>query len=120
MSGTRDRLGRQGAAAAALLAGLIGVIVLAVGFTALLDDALEGDGVAEIDQPAAHWLATHREGWLNTSLTLLHPYGRPTGTDDLATVPASAAWRIRSPAMEQERERERERGGEPSLWVASQ
>ena len=67
----RDRLGRPGAVVAALSAGLIAVMVLAVGFTALLDDALEGDGIAQIDQPAVAWLAAHREGWLNTTLALL-------------------------------------------------
>lgn len=97
MSGMRDRLGREGAAAAALLAGLIGVMVLAVGFTALLDDALEGDGVAQIDEPAAQWLATHREGWLNTSLTLLTHLGDPPAqTIWLIVVCTVAASRARS------------------------
>ena len=92
-----DRLGRRGVAAAALLAGLLGVMVLAVGFTALLDDALEGDGVAQIDRPAASWLATHREGWLNTSLTVLTHLGDPAAqTIWLTVVCAVAAWRARS------------------------
>lgn len=85
MAGIRDRLGRRGAAAALLLAGLIAVMVLAVGFTALLDDALEGDGIAQFDEPVVAWLATHREGWLNTALTLVTHLGDP---------PAQAIWLI--------------------------
>lgn len=97
MSGMRDRLGRHGAAGAVLLAGLVAVMVLALGFTALLDDALEGDGVAQIDQPAAQWLATHREDWLNTGLTRLTHLGDPPALAIwVVVVCAVAAWRARS------------------------
>ena len=77
MSAMRDRWGRQGAAAAALLAGLLAVMMLAFGFTALLDDALDGDGIAQFDEPVVAWLATHREAWLNTTLTLVTHLGDP-------------------------------------------
>lgn len=97
MSAARDRLGRDWSAAAALMAGLVAVMVFAVGFTALLDDALEGDGLARIDEPAARWLATHREGWLNSSLTLITHLGdAPIQTLWLTLVCAVAAWRARS------------------------
>lgn len=97
MSGMRDRLGRPGAVVAALLAGLIAVMVLAVGFTALLDDALEGDGIARIDQPAVAWLAAHREGWLNTTLALLTHLGDPAAQAIwLIVVCTVCAWRARS------------------------
>lgn len=97
MTAMRDRLGRQWAAAAALLAGLIAVMVLAVGFTALLDDALEGDGIAQFDEPAVAWLATHREGWLNATLTLVTHLGDPPAqTIWLIVVCTLCAWRSRS------------------------
>lgn len=97
MSAARDRLGRDWSAAAALMAGLVAVMVFAVGFTALLDDALEGDGLARIDEPAARWLATHREGWLNSSLTLITHLGdAPIQALWLTLVCAVAAWRARS------------------------
>lgn len=81
----------------ALLAGLSVVVALAVGFTEVLEDVLEGDGVAGIDQPAARWLATHRDLWLTTTL---REFGRAPGVVVLAAVAvvtiAAAAWRSRS------------------------
>ena len=97
MSAMRGRLGRQGAAAAALLAGLIAVMMLAVGFTALLDDALDGDGIARFDEPVVAWLATHREAWLNITLTLVTHLGDPAPqTIWVIVVCAVCAWRSRS------------------------
>ncbi|MCB1290225.1 MAG: phosphatase PAP2 family protein [Mycobacterium sp.] len=97
VSMARDRLGRDWSAVLALMAGLVSVMVFAVGFTALLDDALEGDGFARIDEPAAQWLATHREGWLNNSLTLITHLGdAPTQALWLTIVCAVAAWRAHS------------------------
>lgn len=97
VSGMRGRLGRHGTAAVALLGGLIAVAALAVGFTTLLEDVLEGDGVALIDKPAAQWLANHREGWLTTGLTVVTHAGGPAGqTIWLIAVCAAAAWRARS------------------------
>jgi hypothetical protein len=60
----RSRLGISGAAAAAGGVGLLVVGALAVAFTALLDDVLEGEGFAQFDNPIAQWLAGHREAWL--------------------------------------------------------
>ena len=97
MSAMRDRLGHRGAAAMALLAGLIAVMMLAVGFTALLDDALDGDGIAQFDKPVVAWLATHREAWLNTTLTLVTHLGDPAAqTMWMIVVCAVCAWHSRS------------------------
>lgn len=71
----RDRLGISGVALAAGVAGLLGVGVLAIGFTDLLDDVLEGDGAAAFDDPVAHWLADHREVWLTNALLALTRLG---------------------------------------------
>ena len=48
----------------ALLLGSAVVAALAAGFTEVLEDVLEGEGIAGIDQPAAGWLASHRDLWL--------------------------------------------------------
>ena len=97
MSAMGDRLGRQGAAAAALLAGLLAVIVMAFGFTALLDDALDGDGIAQFDKPVVAWLTTHREVRLNTTLTLVTHLGDPAAqTIWVIVVCAVCAWHSRS------------------------
>lgn len=97
LSAARKRLGRDVSTAAILLSGLMAVLAFAVGFSALLDDALEGDGFALIDEPAAQWLANHREGWLNTSLTAVTHLGDAiTQALWLALVCAVAAWRARS------------------------
>lgn len=55
------RVGMSGATLAAAMLGLVTAAVLAVGFTAVLDDVLEGEGIAQFDDPIAHWLAAHRE-----------------------------------------------------------
>ena len=97
LSAARKRLGRDVSTAAILLSGLMAVLAFAVGFSALLDDALEGDGFALIDEPAAQWLANHREGWLNTSLTAVTHLGDAiTQALWLALVCAVATWRARS------------------------
>jgi undecaprenyl-diphosphatase len=81
----------------ALLAGFAVVVALAAGFTAVLEDVLEGDGIAGIDQPAARWLATHRDLWLTATLRVI------TGAGGIAVLAAVvvltivvAVWRCRS------------------------
>jgi membrane-associated phospholipid phosphatase len=81
----------------ALLVGFAVVVALAAGFTAVLEDVLEGDGIAGIDQPAARWLATHRDLWLTATLRVI------TGAGGIAVLAAVAvltvaaiAWRRRS------------------------
>jgi undecaprenyl-diphosphatase len=71
----RARLGVNGVALVALLLGLGVVVALAVGFTALLDDVLEGEGLAQFDDPAAIWLAGHRELWLTNVLLVVTRIG---------------------------------------------
>ena len=97
MSAMRGRWGRQGAAAMALFVGLLAVLLLAVGFTALLDDALDGDGIAQFDEPVVAWLATHREAWLNITLTLVTHLGDPAAqTLWMIVVCAVCVWHSRS------------------------
>jgi undecaprenyl-diphosphatase len=79
------RLGLHGAAVVGLLAGLVAVGAAAVGFTDLLDDVLDGEGIAVFDEPAAAWLAGHREAWLTTVLMALTRLGE---------VDAQAVWLV--------------------------
>ncbi len=78
-SSLRARLRVEEIAGSALLAGLVAVLLMGIGFTALLDDVLEGDGVARIDQPAAHGLAVLRDRWLTELLVLVTQIGGPVG-----------------------------------------
>lgn len=71
----RARLGISTVAMALAAAGLLLVGVLAVGFTALLDDVLEGEGIVRFDDPIAGWLAGHRELWLTKLLLALTRLG---------------------------------------------
>ncbi len=104
----RDRFGDRGRALArrlpasevagvALLLGLAVVVMLAVGFTEVLDDVLEGDGIAVIDHPVTRWLAAHRDLWLTTVLRAITVAGGPLFLVALA-LPISlvAGWRCRS------------------------
>ena len=78
----RARLGISGMAMVAGGAGLLVVGALAVGFTALLDDVLEGEGFAQFDDPIAQWLAGHRE----PSLTKVFLAVSRLGNTDAQTV----------------------------------
>lgn len=104
----RDRIGDRGRALArrlpvseiagvALLLGLAVVVMLAVGFTEVLDDVLEGDGIAVIDHPVTRWLAVHRDLWLTAVLRVITHAGGPLFLAALA-LPISlvAGWRCRS------------------------
>lgn len=93
----RTRLGISGVAMAAGVAGLALVGGLAVGFAALLDDVLEGEGVAQFDEPIAHWLAGHREVWLTELLLAVTRLGNADAqTIWLVLVVAAAAAAARS------------------------
>lgn len=104
----RDRIGDRGralarrlpaseVAAVALLLGLVAVVVLAVGFTEVLDDVLEGDGIAEVDHPVSRWLAAHRDLWLTTALRAVTVGGDPRFLAALALpIAVAAGWRCRS------------------------
>ena len=70
---------------AAGVAGLFVVGALAVGFTALLDDVLEGEGIAQFDDPISSWLAGHREVWLTKVLL---------GVTRLGNVDAQTVWLV--------------------------
>ena len=78
-----------------LLVQLAVVVALADGFTEILDDVLEGDGIAGIDRPAAEWLGTHRDPWLTTVLLIVTAVGGPTGLAVLTVLISSvvAFWR---------------------------
>lgn len=91
------RLGVSEVAGVALLLGLGVVVALAVGFTEVLDDVLEGDGIAGFDQPMTRWLATHRDLWLTTALRVVTVAGSPLFLAAVALpISGVAGWRCRS------------------------
>jgi undecaprenyl-diphosphatase len=63
-----NRLSVDVVAAVGLLLGLGVVAALGLAFAKVLDDVLEGDGVNGLDDPAARWLATHRDLWLSNAM----------------------------------------------------
>ena len=77
-----DRLGRRGGCGGALPAGLLGVMVLAVGFAACSTTRSKVTAWPRSTGPRRAG-SYHREGWLNTSLTVLTHLGdqrrRPSG-----------------------------------------
>lgn len=96
-SSLRARLRLQGIAGVALIAGLVVVTLMAVGFTDLLDDVLEGDGAAVVDHRSARWLAQHRDVWSTQVLVPITHWGGPAGQAVwLVLVSALAAVRGRS------------------------
>lgn len=93
----RARLGLNGVALLVMLLGLVLVVALAIGFTALLEDVLDGGGLAQFDDAGAHWLAGHRESWLTAALLVITRMGN-TGwqTAVMALVCAFTAFRGRT------------------------
>jgi len=73
----RHRVGVEATALLALLLGLGLAMLVGLGSTVLLEDVLEGEGLAEFDEPAARWLAANREPWLTSSLLVLTRMGDP-------------------------------------------
>ena len=91
------RFSVDGVAGVALFVGLAVVVALAAGFAEVLEDVLDGEGVAVIDQPSARWLAAHRDPWLTTTLRTITAAGSPAVLAALtALVAAAVAWRRRS------------------------
>lgn len=84
-------------AGAALLVGLAVVIALAVSFSEVLEDVLEGDGIAGIDPPVTRWLAAHRELWLTAALRAVTVAGGPLFLTAVAfPISVAAGYRSRS------------------------
>ena len=104
----RELLGARGSALAhrlpayevagiALLVGSAVVVALAAGFTAVLEDVLEGDGITGIDQPATGWVATHRDLWMTAALRVVTEAGGPVPLAALAALTCAAVvWRRKS------------------------
>lgn len=91
------RLPADEVAGVALLLGFVVVAAVAVGFTEVLEDVLEGDGIAGIDRPAARWLAGHRDLWLTATLRAVTVGGDPLFLTALALpISVLAGWRCRS------------------------
>ena len=65
------------AASVTLVIGAAGVAVMAAGFSEVLGDVLDGDGIAGVDRPAAEWMAVHRDLWLTTALRVVTAAGDP-------------------------------------------
>lgn len=78
----------------ALLAGFVVVAGLAAAFTEILEDVLVGDGINGVDEPAARWLAGHRELWLTAALKAITLLGNSSTVAVVAVlVTAVVVWR---------------------------
>jgi undecaprenyl-diphosphatase len=103
-----ERLGERGSALArrfsvdevaglALLTGLVVVAGLAAAFAEVLEDVLEGEGIAAIDEPASRWLAGHRDPWLTAALKIVTTLGNPGSLAVIMTLACGiAVWRSRT------------------------
>lgn len=84
-------------AGVSLLVGSALIAAMAAGFTEVLEDVLDGDGIAGVDRPASGWLAAHRDLWLTTIMRAITLVGGPFPLAALAFLTCvAAAWRCRS------------------------
>jgi membrane-associated phospholipid phosphatase len=85
------------AAGLTLTLGVATVLALGVGFGELLDNVLEGEGIAVADRPVVQFLAAHRQPWLITAAQVISDMGSPVGAAATAVVVGVAlAWVRRS------------------------
>ncbi len=97
--------GRLGISLIALAGGLVSlalVALLAVGFTDLLDDVLDGGGLAQFDVPIVNWIADHREAWLTDVLLVITRIGNTVTQTIIITmvaIGAAVAARSRLPVV---------------------
>jgi undecaprenyl-diphosphatase len=80
------RLAPGEAAGLTLTLGLAAVLMLGMGFGQLLDNVLEGDGVAVADRPVLRFLVTHRQPWTITAARVITDVGSPAGAAVTAVV----------------------------------
>jgi membrane-associated phospholipid phosphatase len=80
------RLAPGGAAGLTLTLGVAAVLALGVGFGQLLDNVLDGDGVAVADRPVLRFFAAHREPWSITAARVITDVGSPVGVAVTALV----------------------------------
>jgi membrane-associated phospholipid phosphatase len=85
------------AAGLTLTLGVATVLALGVGFGELLDNVLDGEGIAVADRPVVQFLAAHRQPWLITVARVITDMGSPVGAAVTAVVVGVAlAWIRRS------------------------
>ncbi|HKR50199.1 MAG TPA: phosphatase PAP2 family protein [Pseudonocardiaceae bacterium] len=91
------RFTRGEAAGLTLTLGVAAVLTLGVGFGELLDNVLDGEGVAVADRPVVQFLTAHREPWSITTAQVITGLGSPVGAAVTAVVVGVAlAWVRRS------------------------
>lgn len=73
----RQWVGVEATAMVGLILGLGVAMLLSLGSTVVLEDVLDGEGWAELDEPAARWLAANREPWLTSALIIATRMGDP-------------------------------------------
>ncbi|WUI67616.1 hypothetical protein OHQ90_34650 [Nocardia sp. NBC_00403] len=85
------------AAPVTMAIGAAAMCSLAAVFAEILDNVLDGDGIAFVDGPVATWLATHRDPGFTGVMRILTQLGSPLVlVVVMGLVSAVAAWRSRS------------------------
>jgi len=85
------------AAGLTLTLGVATVLALGVSFGELLDNVLEGEGIAVADRPVLRFLAEHRQPWSVTAARVISDIGSPVGAAVTAVVVGVAlSWARRS------------------------
>lgn len=85
------------AAGLTLTLGVAAVLALGMGFGELLDNVLEGEGIAVADRPVVRFLAAHRRPWLIAAARVITDIGSPVGVAVTAVVVGvGLAWVRRS------------------------
>ncbi|MGH3811693.1 MAG: phosphatase PAP2 family protein [Pseudonocardiaceae bacterium] len=74
------------AAGLTLTLGVAAVLALGVGFGELLDNVLDGEGIAVADRPVVQFLAAHRQPWATTAARVITDMGSPVGVAVTAVV----------------------------------
>ena len=85
------------AAGLTLTLGVATVLALGVGFGELLDNVLDGEGIAVADRPVVRFLAAHRQPWSTAAARVISDMGSPVGAAvTVVVVGVVLAWVRRS------------------------
>ncbi|RPF28025.1 bifunctional DedA family/phosphatase PAP2 family protein [Georgenia muralis] len=91
------RAGAVPAFSLGVVAALVAAAVLAMGFAEVLDNVLDGNGVALLDRPVLEWLAAHRDDEVTVAMQALTAVGGPVLLPLLALAGAGVLrWRTGS------------------------
>ncbi len=78
---------------AVIAAAMVVIGVTGWAFAETFDAVVGAEGIARLDRPVADWFASHRTGWLTTTMQVVSTVGGGTGAVVVAAIVGLVGWR---------------------------